>query len=543
MLFGGDAVSDIKMKARQAAVLYRAGLVPVRDPLEIARSSRDVRRLGPIAGPLAIASRRHPDTPGLIDDAGILTFRELELRVHALARGLRNLGISADDTIGVLCRDSRTPIEALAAAGRLGAGVVLMNTGFGKGQLADVSRREGVCLLITDEEFRDLCMEVGVPTVFGGSSAPGISDFTTESLIASESSLPLPFPDSVGRLIMLTSGTTGTPKGAPRQVRSPLAAAQFLDRIPLRADSPALLCAPIFHGTGLSIFLLSLSLGCTTIVHRRFDPAQTLSSIETYRARTVVLVPTMLQRILALGDKELQHYDTSSLRVLFCAGSALAPAVGNHATRLFGDVIYNLYGSTEVAVAAVATPDDWRRAPGTVGRTPVGCRCELLDDNGERITEAGRTGRVFVSSGLSFEGYTGGGNKEVIDGLLSSGDIGHLDEFGLLHIDGRDDDMIVSGGENVYPAEIESALISHGGIADAAVLGVPDEEFGQRLHAVVVRATGSTVTEEELRAHIRTHLARFKVPRVIEFRDSLPRNATGKLLRNELRAESQSAPD
>jgi fatty-acyl-CoA synthase len=242
----------------------------------------------------------------------------------------------------------------------------------------------------------------------------------------------------------------------------------------------------------------------------------------------------MLQRILALGDDEIRSYDTSALRIIFCAGSALAPEVGNRATELFGDVIYNLYGSTEVAVATVATPEDWKKAPGTVGRAPVGCTVRLYDENGNRITAADTVGRVFVGSGLKFSGYTGGGSKDEIDGLLSSGDVGHFDADGLLFIDGRDDDMIVSGGENVFPAEVENLLVEHSAIADAAVIGVPDDDFGQRLKAFVVVKDGRALDADVVREHVKANLARHKVPRDVEFVDELPRNATGKLLRGAL---------
>jgi fatty-acyl-CoA synthase len=334
--------------------------------------------------------------------------------------------------------------------------------------------------------------------------------------------------------VLLTSGTTGTPKGAPRTVRSPLAAAQFLDRIPLRTGECTVMAAPLFHGTGLSQFLLSFALGSTVVLRRKFDPETTVRSIEDNSATALVLVPTMLRRILDLGPEILGKYDTSSLRIIFCAGSALQPELGNRATEAFGDVVHNLYGSTEVAVATVATPDDWRRAPGTVGRAPVGCRVALYDDDGRRITAPHVVGRVFVGSMLSFEGYTDGRHKEVIDGLLCSGDLGHFDDDGLLFIDGRDDDMIVSGGENVFPGEVENLLVEHPAVVEAAVVGVPDDEYGQRLAAYVVTHADATVDGEELRSHVRANLARFKVPRDIVFVDELPRNATGKLLKHKL---------
>lgn len=294
------------------------------------------------------------------------------------------------------------------------------------------------------------------------------------------------------------------------------------------------MAAPLFHGTGLSQFLLSFALGSTVVLRRRFDPEAAVRAIQDNNATALVLVPTMLRRILDLGPEVLGKYDTTSLRIIFCAGSALPPELGNRATKAFGDVVHNLYGSTEVAVATVATPEDWRRAPGTVGRAPVGCRVALYDDNGRKVTAPGAVGRVFVGSMLSFEGYTDGRQKEVIDGLLCSGDLGHFDDDGLLFIDGRDDDMIVSGGENVFPGEVENLLLEHDGVVEAAVVGVPDDDYGQRLAAYVVTRPGVTVDGEELKAYVKANLARFKVPRDVVFVDELPRNATGKLLRNKL---------
>jgi fatty-acyl-CoA synthase len=360
------------------------------------------------------------------------------------------------------------------------------------------------------------------------------SAVTLDELIVSTDDRPVRQAGQPGSLVLLTSGTTGTPKGAPRRVSNPLIAAQFLDRIPLRAGECTMMAAPLFHGTGISQFILSFGLGCTVVVRRRFHPEETLRAIQDNRATALILVPTMLQRILDLGPEVLAKYDTSSLRIIFSAGSALAPDLGNRAMKAFGDVLYNLYGSTEVAVATVATPEDWRAVPGTVGRAPVGCRVALYDESGTAVTEPEVIGRVFVGSGLAFEGYTDGRHKEIIDGLLSSGDVGHFDSAGRLFIDGRDDDMIVSGGENVFPAEIENLLVEHDAVLEAAVIGVPDERFGQRLRAYVVTHEESTVDADDLKAFVKANLARYKVPRDVVFLDELPRNATGKVLRNKL---------
>jgi fatty-acyl-CoA synthase len=539
-----DRVSNLLGQARrapttaqEASVLLRRGLVPLTRPDEAAFDLLAIRQWGMMAGAIRIAAHRDPDFPGLVDELGELSFAELDRRSNALARAWRVRGLGEHSVIALLCRDHRGLLDAMFAAGKIGAKALLMNTGFAKPQFAAVAEREGADALVYDTEFEDILALVprSIPRYLAWTEDEEPEHDTLEKLIRTTSDAPLKRPAEVGSLVLLTSGTTGTPKGAARRVSSPFAAAQFLDRIPLAKRERTMLAAPLFHGTGLSQFVLTMALGSTTIVRRKFDPEQTLVTMEKYRAEALVVVPTMLQRILNLGDDVLKKYDLSALRIIFCAGSALPPDVGNRAQALWGDVIYNLYGSTEVAVASVATPEDWKVAPGTVGRVPVGCRVQLYDQDGKRIKGVNQIGRVFVGSGLKFSGYTGGGGKEEIDGLLSSGDVGHFDENGLLFIDGRDDDMIVSGGENVFPAEVEGLLVEHPAIADAAVIGVTDPDFGQRLKAFVVLRKGKKITADGVREHVKVNLARHKVPRDVEFVSSLPRNSTGKLLRKELK--------
>jgi fatty-acyl-CoA synthase len=249
------------------------------------------------------------------------------------------------------------------------------------------------------------------------------------------------------------------------------------------------------------------------------------------------MVPVMMQRILELPDETLRSYDLSALRVTALSGSALPGEMAIRWMDLFGDNVYNLYGSTEVAFASIAGPEDLRDAPGTAGRPPRNTIVKIYDED-EKELPAGETGRIFVGSDSSFEGYTGGGGKEQIDGLLSSGDVGYFDEDGRLFVAGRDDDMIVSGGENVFPREVEDLLSEHETIAEVAVIGVDDEKFGQRLKAFVVAANGKEPSEEDLKGHVKENLARYKVPREIVFLEELPRNATGKVLKRELREDS-----
>ncbi len=533
----GQVAGKLTETVRSVEVMRRAGLVPFPRLDEGLRSLVAIRKYGPFAGANHIAARRDSTAVGIVDDLGPLTFKQLDDQSNALARAWSQRGLGPGSVIAALCRDHRGLVLTMAASGKLGARLLLMNTGFAKPQFADVAQREGVTALVYDQEFTGLldAIDEDVDRYLAWVDEPGGHEIPVlAEIIASTDDRPLPAPVKPGGFVLLTSGTTGTPKGAPRPHTSALASAQFLDRIPLRSGEATFMGAPLFHGTGLSQFILSFALGCTVVMRRKFDPEATLKGVATHRCTALVLVPTMLQRIVDLPKEVRDRYDTSCLRIIFVAGSALSPDLGNRANEEFGDVVHNLYGSTEVAVATVATPEDWKRAPGTVGRAPVGCRVALYDEHGAKITEPHVTGRVFVGSGLSFGGYTDGRNKEIIDGLLSSGDVGHFDEDGLLFIDGRDDEMIVSGGENVFPIEVENLLVEREDVLEAAVIGVEDPDFGERLKAFVVRTEGSTLDEDGVREYVKANLARYKVPRDVEFLDELPRNATGKVLRTKL---------
>ena len=536
--------------ANNVSVLIRRGIIPLRLDVGI-RSLVAMRRLGPVAGAAAASAMRHGNDPALSDERGTLTYADLDRRSNALARAWMAEGVNEKSVVAVLARDHRGLVDAIIAAAKVGARLLLMNTGFSKPQLADVAARENVDVVVYDQEFIDLlsAMPAGVRRYLAWEDVPGtVVDggpdskvVGIESLIAANDDSKLaPPPKDAGGIVLLTSGTTGTPKGAPRQVRSPLAAAQFLERIPLGKGEPIFIAAPLFHGTGFSQFIMAFSLGAKIVVRRRFDPEATLAAMQEQACTAMVAVPTMLQRIFDLPDDVIRRYDMSALRVIFLAGSALSPELGNHVTRLWGDVIYNLYGSTEIAVMTVATPEDWKAAPGTVGHAPHGCRVKLFDENGQEVTRPHVTGRIFAGSGLAFGGYTDGQNKQIIDGLLSSGDVGHFDEAGRLFVDGRDDDMIISGGENVFPLEVENLLISHPDVLDVSVLGVEDPSFGQRLAAFVVRQPGATLDEDGVRSFVRENLARYKVPRDVTFVPELPRNTTGKVLKRELRALTAS---
>jgi fatty-acyl-CoA synthase len=522
-----------------ASVLIRRGMVNPARPDLLVKAARLVRAYGGLTGGLLHGIHRHGSAIAIIDELGPLTFDELDQQSNALARGLRAAGIGEGDVIALLARDHRGMVLSMLAAGKLGARLLLMNTGFAKPQFADVVRREKATAVLHDSEFVGLLDAISdpIPRVLTWAEddyRPPADVTTIDSLIAGHSSAELAPPGRPGGIVLLTSGTTGTPKGAPRDKVSPMLSAQMLDRIPLSQNEAIVLAAPIFHGTGLGQFVLGLALGNTIVLQRRFNPEATLQNLARHRARALILVPTMLQRIIDLGAETLAKYDTSCLHIIFAAGSALPPDLCVRTREVFGDVLYNMYGSTEVAVAAIATPKDLRTAPGTVGKPVLACRVELYDDDRRRITAPHTVGTIFVSSSTSFKGYTDGRHKEIVDGLLCSNDIGHFDDNGLLFIDGRDDDMIVSGGENVFPLEVENLLTLRGDVFEAAVIGVDDRDFGKRLRAFVVASPESRRDPQEIKNYVKANLARYKVPRDVVFIDELPRNTTGKLLRSEL---------
>jgi fatty-acyl-CoA synthase len=301
----------------------------------------------------------------------------------------------------------------------------------------------------------------------------------------------------------------------------------------LKSRGTTVIAAPLFHAWGLAHLGLGLLLSSTLVLSRRFDPEQVLALVDEHEASALVVVPVMMQRMLELPEATRKRYDTSSLDVVAVSGSALPGELSNQFMDAFGDVVYNLYGSTEVAYATVASPKDLREAPGTAGRLLLGTTIKLVDQDGNEVPE-GEVGRIFVGNPLLFTGYTGGEDKDRLGDLLASGDLGRFDAQGRLFIEGRDDEMIVSGGENVFPAEVEELLGKHDGVREAAVVGAPDEKMGQRLIAYVVKESSASVSEDELKALVKDKLARHKAPREVHFIDELPRNETGKVVKRKL---------
>ena len=541
-----DLASTISARASgvatTVAVLGRAGVIRPYGPRTLLDLGRVVLRWGTgPAGGFATLAARAPHAVGVVDELGELTWGELHRRSNSLARALAERGVGEGDSVAVMCRNHRGFIDASIAIAKLGADILYLNTAFAGPQLVEVLEREAPSLVIHDEEFTHLLAGAQVERrVLAWTDGDAAGRETLEQLVASYDEGDLQPPQRHARIVILTSGTTGAPKGAPRKEAGIDAAVSLLSRMPLRAGWRTHIAAPLFHTWGFAHLALAMLLGSTVVLRRTFDPETALRTAQDERCQSMVVIPVMLQRMLALDPERLDGIDLSRVEVVASSGSALPATLAQAWMDRFGDNLYNIYGSTEVAYASIATPEDLRADPTSAGRPPHGTVVRILDESGAELPQ-GETGRIFVGNGLLFEGYTNGGSKEVVDGLMSSGDVGYFDGAGRLHVAGRDDDMIVSGGENVFPQEVEDCLVTHELVGEVAAIGVVDDDYGQRLRAFVVR-TGD-VSEDELRDHVKANLARFKVPREIVFLDELPRNATGKILKRELAGwDDQDAP-
>jgi len=529
------SVADSLFEVR---VLHEAGVLGLLRPDKAVKMGSTFLRWGasPATG-VATAAIHYPHEIAIADERGSLTWERLHRRSNALAHSFAAMGIGPGDGVGIMCRNHRGFVETTLAAAKIGASALYLNTMFAGPQLVEVTRREAPKALVHDEEFTELLdgVDDSVARVVAWTDGdPG--GVTLEELIAAGAETNHKPPPDKPRFVILTSGTTGTPKGAQRSSPDGLMAiAALIDKIPYRARGTMMIAAPLFHSWGFFHFVMSLPTASTMVLRRRFDPEGTLQAVQESKATVLAAVPVMIQRILGLPEETLARYDLSSLRITSLSGSALPGELAIAWMDRFGDTVYNLYGSTEVAYATVATPEDLRAAPGTAGKAPRGTEVRIVDEEGRELPQ-GEVGRIFVGNEMSFEGYTGGGGKEVIDGLLSSGDVGHIDEAGRLFIDGRDDEMIVSGGENVFPREVEDLLADHEHVVEVAVIGVEDAEFGQRLKAFVVVVDDVEVSAEDLKAHVKANLAGYKTPREVEFLPELPRNATGKILKRDLQA-------
>ena len=528
------------------ATMSRARLLAPLRPDKYLRMAAAVRREGrSIVAGFAISAQRCPHRPGLIDELGALTYRQLDDRSDAFAAALQALAGGVPTTIGIMCRNHRGFVEALVAAYRIGADVLLLNTAFAGPALAEVVNRENVDTVIYDEEFtatvdRALSQRPATRRIVAWTDHPGIHNLTVEKMIGVHTGNRPARGQRASKLILLTSGTTGTPKGARHSGGGPAVLKSVLDRTPWRAEENTVVVAPMFHAWGFGQLVLAAMMSCTVVTRRKFDPEKTLELVDRYRATGLSLVPVMFDRIMELPEEVLNRYNGRSLRFASASGSRMRPDVVTAFMDRFGDVIYNNYNATEAGMITTATPADLRAAPDTAGTPAQGTEIAILDDQ-RREVPRGEVGSIYVRNKNQFDGYTSGLTKEFHHGYMASGDVGYLDSEGRLFVVGRDDEMIVSGGENVYPIEVEKILAAHADVAEASVIGVDDEQYGQRLVAFVVLEDNATATPDTFKAHVRDNLANYKVPREIVVLDELPRSSTGKIVRSELQARLTAA--
>ncbi len=523
--------------------MIASGAFGLEPPQNLAALVADIRRWGEVGTIPALNARKTPYRTAIIDDEGSMTFAELNGATNAVANGLLAMGVRGGDGVAILARNHRWFLIANYACGRVGARTILLNTEFSGPQIRDVSAREGAKVIIYDDEYTDAVKLAETPigklralsTNPDADKPSGSTDETLAELIARSSTDPAPKATKRSSIIVLTSGTTGTPKGANRHAPPTLAPiGGVLSAVPFKAGEVTSLPSPMFHALGYLHATIAMTLGSTLVLHRRFSPAAVLADVAEHKVTAIVVVPVMLSRMVDALETMDPKPDLSSLRIIFASGSQLGAELATRTMREIGPVVYNLYGSTEIAFVSIARPEDLKKNPATVGPTIRGVKVKILDEHGHEVPR-GQVGRIFVGNFFPFEGYTGGGSKEVIDGLMSSGDVGYFDDDGLLYVSGRDDEMIVSGGENVFPAEVEDLISGHPDVIEATALGVDDKDFGQRLRAFVVLREQAELTEDAIKDYVRDHLARYKVPREVIFLAELPRNPTGKILKRELR--------
>ena len=523
--------------------IIEAGGFRLEPPQNYAAMVTEIAKWGEFGMLPSMNARRTPHRAACIDEDGEFSYQELDEAAHAVANGLLDMGVRGGDGVALLARNHRWFLIANYGAARVGARIILLNSEFSGPQIKEVSEREGAKVIIYDDEYTEAVSKaepkLGKLRALGtnpdADEPSGSTDETLEELIARSSKEPAPKAGKHASIIILTSGTTGTPKGANRSTPPTLApVGGILSHVPFKAGEVTSLPSPMFHALGYLHGTIAMFLGSTLLLRRKFKPPLVLEDIEKHKATAMVVVPVMLSRILDAVEKMDKKPDLSSLKVVFVSGSQLGAELASRALKDLGPVIYNMYGSTEIAFATIAGPKDLERNAATVGPVVKGVKVKIFDDNGKELPQ-GEVGRIFVGNAFPFEGYTGGGHKQIIDGLLSSGDVGYFDEYGLLYVSGRDDEMIVSGGENVFPAEVEDLISGHPEVIEATAIGVEDKEWSHRLRAFVVKKHDPSLDEDTVKHYVRDHLARYKVPREVVFLDELPRNPTGKILKRELR--------
>ncbi len=540
------AQTSIAVNGEDSSVRTQAGVakhIMSTGVLRSMRPDRVIRQVGSLvaygftlAGGYAAATGHSPHRTALIDSHRTSTFGEIHTRTQALAGALADRGIGVGDMVGVLARNHTEMVEITTTLGKLGADYVLLTTGLSAERLAAIAETHRMAAIFVDPALSGLVSRLP-PSVACYTTVvdPARPDRATVEDLIGSGSRRFDKPEQPGRLFVLTSGTTGAPKITLRPIPSGFSSiAALLSKLPFDMHETMMIPAPLSHSWGLAVLHLSLPLRATVVLLERFDARECLRMVAEHQVNTLIVVPIMLQRILDLSEAARSRYDTSSLRMVVCGGATLSEATALRFIEAYGDILYNLYGSTEVSWATIASPTDLSISPATVGRPPLGTKIAILDRESHPLP-VGATGRIFVGHNMLFEGYLGDVPPlPEVDGMLYTGDYGYLDATGRLFISGRDTEAILCAGETVFPRPVEEALSYHPQISEVAVLGVPDRDSGQRLAAFIVPRDNTPPDPDTIRIQIRHRLGRLSVPRDIVFLDTLPRNAAGNILKRIL---------
>jgi acyl-CoA synthetase (AMP-forming)/AMP-acid ligase II len=505
-------MTNFRLILRIIRVLWSSGILKI-SPRILVSIVGAWRRCGSSFAFLSMmAAIRSPSRVAIQDEEGCLTFAGLHQDSLSLAHTLSTrYEVGAGCQVAVVCHNHRGFVLALLAATRLGADVLPLGTDLPLLVTGKILKRQNIALILHDQD----------------EDSP-LGDFAPTCRVAAEhystKVAELPRVHRPGELIVLTSGTTGLSKGIRRRPTIgqllPLVTG-LLESIPIQMYRPIVLAIPLHHGYGIATLAMSLALGAPLQLARRFEIAPLLTRIPPTERPFLVTVPTLLKRWLQHPDRT-----TGPQVAAVVTGSApLDPTLCTQLLNELGPVLFNLYGSSEAGLVALALPETLRKAPGCVGQPLPGNRVRLLDHSGTEVA-LGETGRILVKGPFVL--------KPGEDGWRETGDLGRLDPLGNLYICGRVDSMLVSGGENVYPHEVEQLLQSHESIAEVALLAVPDAEFGQRMVAAVVTRPNADLQEAQLKEWLRKRLERFKMPRRIHFLTQIPRNPLGKVDRKEL---------
>ncbi|MFO0678659.1 MAG: AMP-binding protein [Polyangiaceae bacterium] len=474
------------------------------------------------------------------------TYAELDGRIERIASGLAARGFARGRGVVLMTRNRPEFIEINAAASRVGVPAVSVSWRSTAKELAYLVEHCGAEGIVFEDTFAEVVAEAR-------KDLPRVSDDRTfaigdvpswarpyESLVADRVDYTPPANAAEDAAVVIyTSGTTGKPKGAVRKFpkQAITGALQFIGETPMRSDDVHLVACPLYHSTAFGFMAFACLLGGTIVLMDDFKPEIFLAELARHRVTQTAVVPTMLHRTLALGPEVLRKYDTRSLRAIFACGAPLPGPLAIETMDAFGDVLYNCYGATEIGLVTVATPEELRAAPGTIGHPITGNVIRLLDEKGDGVPD-GEVGELFAKNRLLVAGYhqdEKATNESMSEGFFSVGDLARRDSAGRYFIEGRKRDMIISGGVNVYPAEVEGVLEGHPDVSEVAVVGAPDADLGERVRAFVVKRPGSTLDDAVLKTWARERLSGAKVPRDYVFMDALPRNPTGKVLKKDLR--------